>query len=246
MKKSKTYIATPPGFTVKEQLEIRGMSQKEFARRMNMSEKHISKFLNGEVLLTSDMAFRLEMVLGLPSSFWEKLESIYRNKLLLVKQENDMEEEMKLLKRFPYKEMVKLGWIKECENDFETVIELRKFFEVVSLKLVELDTDEALSAFYQKAILESRSINIGTIDKDEIKKDIPTLIHDVDNIEELKETLKKLGIVLVVLPCIKKDKNYSVSFKDNNKIIIGLTDCDKEKLCLNLLKELKGLSKYAQ
>ncbi len=38
----------------------------------------------------------------------------------------------------------------------------------------------------------------------------------------------------------------TVSFKDNNKIIIGLTDCDKEKLSLNLFKELKELSKYAQ
>ena len=36
--KSRTIIATPPGATIKEQLENRGMTQKEFAVRMDMSE----------------------------------------------------------------------------------------------------------------------------------------------------------------------------------------------------------------
>lgn len=47
MTKGRDYIATPPGATIREQLEYRGMSQKEFASRMNMSEKHISKLING-------------------------------------------------------------------------------------------------------------------------------------------------------------------------------------------------------
>ena len=66
---SRTYIATPPGATIREQLEDRMMSQKEFALRMDMSEKHISRLINGEVMLTQDMAMRLEMVLGLPARF---------------------------------------------------------------------------------------------------------------------------------------------------------------------------------
>lgn len=38
MVRSRSYIATPPGATIKEQLNDRGMSQKEFAARMDMSE----------------------------------------------------------------------------------------------------------------------------------------------------------------------------------------------------------------
>ena len=49
MVKSRSFIATPPGATIKEQLLDRGLSQKEFAVRMGMSEKHISKLINGEV-----------------------------------------------------------------------------------------------------------------------------------------------------------------------------------------------------
>ncbi len=89
--KSHSYIATPPGVTIKEQIVDRGMSQIEFAARMDMSEKHISKLINGEVLLTSEMAMRLEMVLGLPAHFWNNLESIYREKLQLIQEENEMD-----------------------------------------------------------------------------------------------------------------------------------------------------------
>ena len=40
MVRSRSYIATPPGATIKEQLKDRGMSQKEFAARMDMSEAY--------------------------------------------------------------------------------------------------------------------------------------------------------------------------------------------------------------
>ena len=59
MVRSRNTIATPPGATIKEQLADRGMSQKEFATRMDLSEKHISNLINGEVRLTPDVAMRL-------------------------------------------------------------------------------------------------------------------------------------------------------------------------------------------
>ena len=69
--RSRSYIATPPGATIREQLNDRGMSQKEFAVRMDMSEKHISRLINGDVQLTPETAVRLEMVLGVPAKFWK-------------------------------------------------------------------------------------------------------------------------------------------------------------------------------
>ena len=84
MVRSRSYIAIPPGATIMEQLNDRGMSQKEIATRMNMSEKHISKLINGDVQLTPEVAVRLEVVLGVPAKFWNNLEAIYRKKLQLV------------------------------------------------------------------------------------------------------------------------------------------------------------------
>ena len=173
MVKSRNYIATPPGATIKEQLLDRGLSQKEFALRMGMSEKHISKLINGEVQLTPDVAVRLEMVLGIPAKFWNKLESTYREKLVKAKAENEMDADIERAKKFPYREMSKNGWIPETRKSTEKVINLRKYFEVVNLAIIEdmklskiacrrlSETEKgdfALLAWAQKAKLETRSI----------------------------------------------------------------------------------------
>lgn len=85
MLENKSYIATPPGAAIQEQLDDRGMTQEEFARQMGISEEYISKLINGEVHLTPEMAEKLELVLGVPASFWNKLEAIYQEKLAKVK-----------------------------------------------------------------------------------------------------------------------------------------------------------------
>lgn len=93
MIRSRTFIATPPGATIREQLNDRVMSQKEFSARMDMSEKHISGLINGEVELTPEVAVRLEVVLGVPAKFWNNLEAIYREKLVKVEAENTIDKD---------------------------------------------------------------------------------------------------------------------------------------------------------
>ena len=107
MVRSRSYIATAPGATIKEQLSDRGMSQKEFAARMDMSEKHISKLIHGDVQLTPETAVRLEMVLGVPAKFWNNLEAIYREKMIKAEAENAMDADAEMAKQFPYSEMAK-------------------------------------------------------------------------------------------------------------------------------------------
>lgn len=108
MIQSKHTIAVPPGATIREQLADRDMSQKEFASRMGLSQKHISQLINGEVRLTPDVAVRLESVLGIPAQFWNNLEAIYQEKLIKAKEENDMDEDIELAKHFPYSEMANM------------------------------------------------------------------------------------------------------------------------------------------
>jgi len=47
-----------------------------------------------------DVAVRLEMVLGVPAKFWNKLESTYREKLVKANAENDMDADKKLAKNY--------------------------------------------------------------------------------------------------------------------------------------------------
>lgn len=226
MIKSRTFIAIPPSTTVKEQLLNRGMSQKEFALRMDMSEKHISKFLNGDVILTTDMASRLEMVLGLPARFWNNLESIYREKLQLIKEENEMDEDKEFIKNYPYSQMAKLGWVESSENPLVKVKELRKFFEVVRLSIIDnnllpkkYDTNNenyySLITWAQKAKLEARNIKTKPINIDGINDVISNILNvEPNNVVEL---LAEYGVALVVLPKFNNTKVHGATFLDNKK-----------------------------
>lgn len=83
-------IATPPGATIKEQLNDKGMSQKELAFRMEMPEKQISELINGEINLTPEIAIKLESALDVPANYWNNLETVYREKLQKIVEENCM------------------------------------------------------------------------------------------------------------------------------------------------------------
>ncbi|MBQ0064643.1 MAG: helix-turn-helix domain-containing protein [Firmicutes bacterium] len=260
MRRSRTYIATPPGVTIKEQLNDRGMNQKEFAARMDLSEKHISKLINGDVILTQEVAMRLEMVLGLPAHFWNNLESIYREKLLLVQEENDMDADIEIASKFPYKEMEKNGWVPSANKPMDRIISLRKFFEIVRLTMLQgplipgiayrrqaitEKANYALLAWAQKAKLEARAITTKTIDIEQLKHYIPIIRKMTkQNPEvfcpELCKMLANCGIALVFLPHIDGSFLHGASFYDKNKIVIGLTvrGKDADKFWFSLFHEL--------
>lgn len=243
MSRSSTYIATPPGATIKEQLIDRGMSQKEFAARMDMSEKHISKLINGDVQLTADVSVRLETVLGVPASFWNNLEAIYREKLIKIEAENSMEDDEDLARRIPYSEMAKLGWVKDTRNIKEKVINLRQFFGVVKLSLLADEqitkiacrklaitekSDIALISWAQEARILSRDIHTSPINIKRLRTAIPD-IRKMTNVTpavfcpKLKETLGDCGVVLIFLPHLKGSFLQGATFEEGNRIVIGLT-----------------------
>lgn len=260
MLKSKSYIATPPGATIKEQLVDRGMTQKEFAARMDMSEKHISKLINGEVMLTVDVAMRLEMVLGLPAHFWNNLEIIYREKLQKVQEENAMDEDIAISKKFPYQEMAKKGWVKETSKRSEQVISLRKYFEVVKLTMLQeplipgivyhrqastKKTDFALLAWAQKAKLEARNISTSPINLQRLEQNLSDIRKMMELVPDefcpkLCDLFASCGIALVFLPNFEDSFFHGATFYDKNKIVVGLTfnGKDVDKLWFSLFHEV--------
>lgn len=69
----------PTGFVIKDYLEEIDLNQKEFAKRMGMSEKHISNLLNGKSKLTEEFAIKLEKIIhSVPASYWLNYEAKYR------------------------------------------------------------------------------------------------------------------------------------------------------------------------
>lgn len=124
--------AEPPGSTLEEALEERGMSQADLARRTGLSAKHISQIVNGKASLTPETAARLEEVLGIRASLWNRLEANYQEGLLRLEAAVPSEDQLRWLKTLPVAELKKRGYLPDTRNKAELIVAARRFFRVAS------------------------------------------------------------------------------------------------------------------
>src|SRR3954454_19289296 len=67
-----------PGEILAEEIDARGMSQSELARRMDRPTKTINEIVNAKSAITPETALQLELVLGVSAGMWLGLETTFR------------------------------------------------------------------------------------------------------------------------------------------------------------------------
>ena len=124
-----------PGETILELLESNCMTQLDLADKTGINKKTINEIVKGKAPITTSTALKLEYVFDIPASFWNNLESSYREALERQKDWETIKEDEKHLNNIPYSEMAKRNWdwIEKTRDSYEKVINLRKFFSVASL-----------------------------------------------------------------------------------------------------------------
>jgi HTH-type transcriptional regulator/antitoxin HigA len=71
-------VAIPPGETLAEEIEARGLSQAELARRMGRPVQAVNEIVRGKKTITAATALDLEDALGVSALFWLRLEAAYQ------------------------------------------------------------------------------------------------------------------------------------------------------------------------
>ena len=66
-----------PGETLREDLDVLGMSAAELARRIEVPVNRITEILNGRRSVTGDTALRLGRFFGTSGEFWLNLQKLY-------------------------------------------------------------------------------------------------------------------------------------------------------------------------
>ena len=260
--RSKTFTAVPPGMTIKEVIEDHHMTQKELAARLGLSEKHISKLINGEVPLTQDVAIRLERVLDIEASFWNGLEAAYREAILKVEYENSIDEEINFAKPFGYAKLARLGIVPETKKVAEQVNNLQKFFEVASLKNVandmvmplvyenikdmEPDKKSAIYTLVQITKGRARFVEVNPYNAELLETFIPK-IKDLSSEpligvkEPLKDMLAACGVIIVYLPIIDNITSTCITYSKGNSIVLGIPTEDSDAFWTLLEEALHNL-----
>ena len=74
-------IAIHPGQYIGELIEDYNMTQKEFAEKLGLSPKTISKLVNGEESISDDLAQKLEKFTNISMKTWLNLQASYDRKM---------------------------------------------------------------------------------------------------------------------------------------------------------------------
>lgn len=69
--------AIHPGEILREELQERGIKQKEFAQLIGVQPTHLNEFIKGKRNLNEDLAMKLEKYLGIPYKSWMNIHNGY-------------------------------------------------------------------------------------------------------------------------------------------------------------------------
>src|SRR3977135_4005453 len=84
---------SPPGGTISDLLEERGLSQADLAERTGFTKKHINDLVHGRATINAETALKLEAVLGSSASFWLTREGQYRESLARKQEHQDLKKD---------------------------------------------------------------------------------------------------------------------------------------------------------
>lgn len=142
--------ASPPGATVLDLLQERGLQMKELAERAHRDVQSVTRLVFGVEPLTSDWAECLSNVLGATTGFWMRREETYRSDLRRICEATD-ESPAVWMSDVPLKDMVKLGWIERGASAHETALNACAFFGVTTSSSFERKYTRLMAASAYRA-----------------------------------------------------------------------------------------------
>lgn len=83
--------AVHPSEIIKDEIDARDMSKKEFAERMGMKASNVSRLLRGENDITVQVAEKLEDAFGIPASHWTAMQHAYNREVKEINERNKEE-----------------------------------------------------------------------------------------------------------------------------------------------------------
>lgn len=228
-------LPTSPGETLLETLDIVQMSQAELAERMGRPRKTINEIIRGKTAITPETAIQLEMVLGIPASFWNKREIEYQEALATLQHQALLEQWVKWSEQVPYKELVKRQWITKHSSPTEVVRAILSFFGVVSpdqwqaiwgnklsvafRRSTAYSADDlAVAAWLRRAELVARDVNCHEYDETKFRQvlqTVKTLTTQPPKSETYQQYLvdvcREAGVAVVIVPSISKSRIFGAS-----------------------------------
>ncbi len=178
-------LPIPPGEVLEEEIEARGMTQKELAARLGKPAQAVNEIIKGKKAITPDTAIGLGKVLGISPHFWSTLEADYRMTLARNREREAIAANVQWLDEYPIREMIRRGWIqagRDKESKLEALLSFlgvadakpQVYQEAVGFRITEAGQQNismgALAAWLRKGELEAEEVQTAAYDEDAFRQ----------------------------------------------------------------------------
>lgn len=237
--------AISPGEILADELELRVMSQKELSKRTGITEKHIISILKAKASITPETAIKFERAIGMPADYWLNLESHYQEIKARLAEEEKLQAHLDWVKRVPFSEMAKLGWLPKRTSAKDKLVELLQFFGIASVdqwqemwpkvsvayrqnKTHEV-FPEAISAWLRQGEIEAEKLDCAPFDKAKFRSALDSIrkLTDADPnvfVPAMQQACAEAGVAVVLVPSIPKTGiSGATRWVHSNKAIIQLS-----------------------
>ena len=96
-------IAFHPGYYIKEIVEESGLTQEDFAKRLDTTPKNLSLLIRGEQSLSIDIAMKLSRMIGTSVSYWLNLQNAFDALIAEFKSKEELAQEREIFSFIDYK-----------------------------------------------------------------------------------------------------------------------------------------------
>ena len=207
-------IAFHPGYYIKEIIEESGLSQKDFAKRLDTTPKNLSILVRGEQSLSIDIAMKLSRMLGTSVDYWLNLQKSYDALIAEFESSKELEQERRIFKYFQYtyfRENFGLPDLPRKTNE-----------QIKCLR------DARANAMVQIAINQALKIEAPKFDKKKFEKAVDyaltlTTQHG-DFYPLIRKAFEDAGVIFVILPNLPGSGINGATKKIGQNVMLMVND----------------------
>lgn len=238
-------IAFHPGYYIKEIVEESGLTQEDFAKRLDTTPKNLSLLVRGEQNLSIDIAMKLSRMINTSVTYWLNLQNAYDTAIAEFKSQEELKEERKVLELLDYKFFRENYGLPDLPRKKDEQIKaLREFLNVATLTVLkkrdmsvsfrsstaELEEASTVKAnlMVQIATNEALKANAPRFNKKKFEEAVQYALTLTKNHKGfyplIRKAFEEAGVIFVILPNIAGSKINGATKKIGDNIMLMVND----------------------
>ena len=241
----KDTIAFHPGYYIKEIVDESGLTQEDFAKRLDTTPKNLSLLIRGEQNLSIDIAMKLSRMLRTSVSYWLNLQNAYDSLITEFKSDEELSIEREVFRNLDYRYFRDNFGLPDLPRKIDEQIKaVRNFLNVATLKvftkkdmavsfrssteaLTEANTVKA-NVMVQIATNKALKVDAPRFNKHRFEKAVKYALTLTSNHNEfypfLYQAFLEAGVIFIILPNLSGSKINGATKKIGDNIMLMVND----------------------